>query len=978
MRLLDPTSWRWTAIAFLAVNFLFGYAIARDTQAIMNHLDQLLFENLYIADPNTGFPCETRDGTTTAAQWIRLAYHDMSTHNVDDGTGGLDGSIAFELDRPQNVGLGMLKSIDDLLRFMHPAIAFADVLAFAVVRAVANCGDGPTIPLRGGRIDAMSAGPEIVPEPHQDLASHTESFRRQGFTQSEMIALVACGHAVGGVRREDFPEVIHNQDVEFELFDGTNTFDHAVVQGYLDGTTSNPLVVGPNVTTNSDLRIFSSDGNVTMQRPLHTSLANPDTFKKTCGDLLERMINTVPVNVELTDPVTPIQYKLKDRALFVNDKSDGSYTFTATLRVGTRQSRSHHCLIDVLSQLREYNSKRKVKFFWNDRQGSSVCPTSGCSVDIQSNGPIFVPLMARQRYGLSELGFHNFFATASVNNTGSISKFWFQVDEGDGSAPFIVDKDWSVSQDDVLADPNRSKRNSGAGKTNVVIAVRGDSSSKVSILTWEVPITGGNPTPKRIRVDLSSDSRFPPVGGYTFFSGDVASSSFVFMDIDAQVGGKTIRELRIRRRRAADDGNDNEAAIDRITLRSFVEERCPSLFKEYRAPWWLFNGHLQTMYCVVGDFTKADKYSASDIQRRGLDFTTGFDDKAEDSPIVVVLHGLTGGSYEQYVRGVLYPACSPVEKGGLGYRAVVMNYRGCAGVPITSRQFYSAGYTDDVRISLMYIKRKYPNAPLLGLGFSLGANVLIRYLAEEQENSKLLAGCALGCPWDLQRNCDALDDSFIGRHVYSKGMASNLSRLLKRHEATIIGDYTDTNTNVTPSPYAHPSHQHDPAFDIAVAKAARTVLSLRSPTLNMFDDTFTCVAGGAPPVMPLGSSKEYYSWAASHTVLKDVRRPVLALNAADDPVVQHVPSVMEEGNEWTVVAVTPGGGHLGWFEAETGENEYRIKDGEQVARWSTAPVSGATDGSHHRSELGFGFNGTTTAQEVATGPRGTSVVDRSI
>ena len=36
------------------------------------------------------------------------------------------------------------------------------------------------------------------------------------------------------------------------------------------------------------------------------------------------------------------------------------------------------------------------------------------------------------------------------------------------------------------------------------------------------------------------------------------------------------------------------------------------------------------------------------------------------------------GSYEQYVRGVLYPACSPVERGGLGYRAVVMNYRGCA------------------------------------------------------------------------------------------------------------------------------------------------------------------------------------------------------------------------------------------------------------------------------------------------------------
>ncbi|KAL0571898.1 hypothetical protein V5O48_010060 [Marasmius crinis-equi] len=400
-------------------------------------------------------------------------------------------------------------------------------------------------------------------------------------------------------------------------------------------------------------------------------------------------------------------------------------------------------------------------------------------------------------------------------------------------------------------------------------------------------------------------------------------------------------ELPVRKRSA---GQGQE----KISLKTFVKERCPSLFKDFKASGWLFNGHLQTLYCVVGDFTKTDKVVYNRTLLRtfnggtiGLDFTVGFDDAAEDTPTLVVLHGLTGGSYEQYVRGIVYPACSPVEKGGLGYRAVVVNYRGCAGVPITSRQFYSAGYTDDFRTALMYIERKCPKAPLLGLGFSLGANILVRYLAEEQEKSKLISGCALGCPWDLHRNCDALNDTLMGKHVYSKGMASNLCRLLKRHEAAIIGDITDDNDTAPqsfpPFPYAHSSHQHDPAFDATVTQAARKVLSFRSPTLEMFDDTFTCVAGGAPPVMPLGSSQEYYSWAASHTVLKNVRRPVLALNAADDPVVQHVPSVPEEGNEWTVVAVTAGGGHLGWFDAEFGVDG-RIKDGEQISRWSTAPV----------------------------------------
>ncbi len=68
-----------------------------------------------------------------------------------------------------------------------------------------------------------------------------------------------------------------------------------------------------------------------------------------------------------------------------------------------------------------------------------------------------------------------------------------------------------------------------------------------------------------------------------------------------------------------------------------------------------------------------------------------------------------------------------------------------AGVPLTSPQLYSAGHTDDLRTALVFISRLYPKAPLLGVGFSLGANVLTRYLAQEGDKSRLLAGCALGC-----------------------------------------------------------------------------------------------------------------------------------------------------------------------------------------------------------------------------------------
>ena len=95
---------------------------------------------------------------------------------------------------------------------------------------VAECG-GPTIPLRMGRIDALVAGPAGVPQPQQDLASHTASFRRQGFNPTEMIGLVACGHTFGGVRTPDFPDIVPatvNGSQLIVSFDSTPKYDNAV------------------------------------------------------------------------------------------------------------------------------------------------------------------------------------------------------------------------------------------------------------------------------------------------------------------------------------------------------------------------------------------------------------------------------------------------------------------------------------------------------------------------------------------------------------------------------------------------------------------------------------------------------------------------------------------------------------------------------------------------------------------------------
>src|SRR5947199_9921915 len=84
------------------------------------------------------------------------------------------------------------------------------------------------------------------------------------------------------------------------------------------------------------------------------------------------------------------------------------------------------------------------------------------------------------------------------------------------------------------------------------------------------------------------------------------------------------------------------------------------------------------------------------------------------------------GSHESYIRCLL----EKLTKSPYNYRAVVINFRGCSQSFITSPRLYSAGVTDDVRVALNYIKEHIPTAPLMAIGFSLGANVLIKVTSQ--------------------------------------------------------------------------------------------------------------------------------------------------------------------------------------------------------------------------------------------------------
>ncbi|KAK0388559.1 hypothetical protein NLU13_4802 [Sarocladium strictum] len=259
-------------------------------------------------------------GRQNTAEWIRTGFHDMITHNAAAGTGGLDASIFWELDRAENPGAAFTNTFSFFSGFYNTRASASDLVALGVSVATGACG-GPKVPFRAGRIDAGKAGPPGVPEPHTNLEKTLDAFVTAGFDNKDMVAMVACGHAIGGVHSVDFPDItgIHAEvgnDTTLPFQNDVSTFHNGVVTEFLNGKTKNPLVVAKNDTLNSDKRIFNSD-RATMKK-----LATRTNFNSMCGDIFARMVDTVPKSVQLTDVIDPYDVKPYISELSLDSKGD--------------------------------------------------------------------------------------------------------------------------------------------------------------------------------------------------------------------------------------------------------------------------------------------------------------------------------------------------------------------------------------------------------------------------------------------------------------------------------------------------------------------------------------------------------------------------------------------------------------------------------------------------------------------------------
>jgi len=299
----------------------------------------------------------------------------------------------------------------------------------------------------------------------------------------------------------------------------------------------------------------------------------------------------------------------------------------------------------------------------------------------------------------------------------------------------------------------------------------------------------------------------------------------------------------------------------------------------FRAARWLRGPHLQT---IGGRFLRPARSPA--VTRFRLDTPDGDfldldygEDPGRGSPVVLVLHGLEGSTRRGYMR----MAMLEVQK--LGMFPIGMNFRSCSGEPNRMPRFYHSGETGDLALVLEHVTERFRDRSIGALGFSLGGNVLLRYLGERGAGvpESLRASAAISVPYDLTEGTRLLEERKMGR-VYAGIFLRSLQRKAAAKRAMLSS-----------------------LLDLDRIFAART--------LREFDEAATAPLHGFP------SAAEYYRVASSGPVLTEIRIPTLLLHALDDPFLpaDAVPIDTVRRSPWLAGAFLPEGGHVGFIEGDS-------------------------------------------------------------
>lgn len=292
--------------------------------------------------------------------------------------------------------------------------------------------------------------------------------------------------------------------------------------------------------------------------------------------------------------------------------------------------------------------------------------------------------------------------------------------------------------------------------------------------------------------------------------------------------------------------------------------------KIYTPPFFLLNGHLETIYPSVFRKPGTQPFIAKRIITPDNDFLDVYHFRQGSDKVVIISHGLEGNAWRPYVTGMVN-ACY-----NAGFDVITWNFRGCGTEINHQLRFYHSGATEDLDAVIKFaLSKVYEHIHLVG--FSLGGNLTLKYLGEERPaDSRIKKAVTFSVPMDLHTSC--LQISTPLNRIYAHRFLKSLKEKIIRKSRFMDELKIDGIHNIK--------------------------------TLMEFDDIYTA------PLHGFRNAAHYYQQCSAIRVVENIRIPALIINAKNDPFLSRecFPEKLLRNHPCVRFEQPARGGHVGFVQ----------------------------------------------------------------
>ena len=208
-----------------------------------------------------------------------------------------------------------------------------------------------------------------------------------------------------------------------------------------------------------------------------------------------------------------------------------------------------------------------------------------------------------------------------------------------------------------------------------------------------------------------------------------------------------------------------------------------------------------------------------------------------------------------------------------------MHFRGCTGTDNRLPRSYHSGDSGDALEFIRSVKKEFPNSKLYGVGYSLGANMLLKLLGEIKENRLLEKVVAVSPPMQLAVCSDRMNLGFS--RYYQHRLVKDLNKALdKKYD------------------------KHD----------MQKLLNLKHQNIKNIKTFWEFDGAYTAPIHGFKSAQDYYTKSSSKQYLKHIQTPTLIIHSVDDPfMTKDIIPTSEELSSSVTLELTQKGGHVGFI-----------------------------------------------------------------